>query len=119
MAWLASDQQHFDFNLEQDGDYEIIIMIRHLHGFAIEKIPVELKLSSSDTLYDQHYEIPVRDAAGEYLGEGGGDLWDLDFSAIQSIPLNKGSYHAEISQISEYDELRLIMEVGIMVKKVE
>jgi hypothetical protein len=94
-------------------------MIRHLHGFAMQTIPVHLNLQKEGVLVDDNYEIPIRDETGDYLGDGGGDLWDLDYTAIESKSLAAGKHQAIISQISGQDELNLIMEVGLMIKKAE
>ncbi len=119
MTWSASDKQVFDFEIQVEGNYEVIIMIRHLHGFAMQAIPVHMNLQKEGVLVDENYEIPIRDEAGDYLGDGGGDLWDVDYTAIESKSLTAGNHQAIISQRSGQDELNLIMEVGLMIQKAE
>ena len=50
MTWSASDKQIFDFEIKQDGNYEVIIILRHLHGFAMNTIPVHLNM---DFMYQE------------------------------------------------------------------
>ena len=119
MTWSASDKQIFDFEIKQDGNYEVIIILRHLHGFAMNTIPVHLNMQKDVSIVDDNYDIPIRDKTGDYLGDGGGDLWDVEHSALESIPMTTGNYKVIISQTSGSDDLDLVMEVGLMIKKVE
>lgn len=109
----------FDFEIENDGNYEVIILIRHVHGLALPSIPIHVNLQSNGIVLDQDFQIPIKNEHGEYVGDGSVDMWDIDYTAAKSIHLTKGSHKAVVSQISDYDDLKLIMEVGLMIKKAE
>lgn len=117
MTWKKSEPISFDIELDSGSPYDCIIIIRHTTGFHLKQIPINLTISDSTLSYSSEVVIPILSDEGEYLGEGSVDLWDVEFAAMDSLNLPKGNYKAELSQLTHLDEIQLIMEVGIMIKR--
>lgn len=118
MTWKKNDVKSFDAKISEDGVYDVFILFRHASGFPYSKLSLNMTAKGEGLDHSSVVEIPVIDeGTKKYLGDGSGDLWDIEHVALSNQKLTSGNYHIELNQAMNFDELLLAMEVGIMVKK--
>ncbi|GAB4381117.1 MAG: hypothetical protein Kow0075_12780 [Salibacteraceae bacterium] len=120
MTWSNDNVLDFEVEIGSDGNYDVIVMFRHVHGFPYPNVPITLTISGDDLSVSEEKIIPVIDEkTRDYLGEGAVDIWDVEFTAIRNLHMRPGKYKVSIAPAFERDELQLVMEVGLMIKASE
>lgn len=120
MKWKRSDVKVFETEIETEGRYDVYVLLRHASGFPYATVPVKLELDGAESGVSSDFRINVIDTTSkEYLGNGSGDLWDVDFLALPNQHIEKGPLRFKLSHASQTEELQLMMEVGVMVKMSE
>lgn len=118
-TWNKSDIQHFDAEISKPGNYDVYVILRHIHGFPYADVNLNLKINGTNASYDQSFTIPVINSDKEYLGEGSGDMWDIEFQTLENEPFDPGTYSVDIQHEMLKEDLQLMMEVGILFKASE
>ncbi len=120
MQWKQSDVQTFNYSTNKDVELDVILMIRHVYGFAYSTLPIELTIKQNgETLLTETKDIQVKNEDDEYVGEGSVDLWDLHNRILTKQSLPSGGYTIEVRHTAKQEVFPLIMEVGIQLEKSE
>ena len=117
MQWKQSDTASFEFKIDEAGTHDVDILVRHVHGFPYAELGILAITKGPGWMDTQMIVIPVIGSEGQYLGDGSGDMFDLQHVLHPALPLNQGAYEIQLIHQMQRDPLPLIMEVGIQVSK--
>jgi len=98
---------------------KLLAGIRVASGYAYDRIMLRMTQTAPDgkrTLSD--LEIPIKDAKGEFLGDKGFDIIDIEYEINSNFtfPLI-GEYTYEFEQTTpNVDPLHFVMELGVVVR---
>lgn len=115
--WHKSAPLTYNFSIEETQTSDVSFILRHVHGFPFPKVYVEVASSGPEFNSVDTIELNVIGDDREYLGEGAGDIWDLEHVIYPDMQLIPGEYEISVRHIMEREKLDLVMEVGIQVSK--
>lgn len=117
MIWMKTDTKTFTADISNPGNYDVIILFRHVQGFPYADVAINMGVSGPGMDREDVYTIPVIGEDRQYLGEGSVDIWDIEYTALPAQAFESGEYTFTLAHEMAKDELELVMEVGIMLKK--
>lgn len=119
-SWNRFEKIPFELTIEEvDGNYDIYIAIRYIHGvpYRIIRSGILIKFPDGEERYND-YDLNIRNKDGSYKGSVAGDIWDCSILVLKNYPLSqKGKYSFIIHNMMEKLETPGIMEVGLIVEK--
>lgn len=99
--------------------YDVELAIRHTsyYSFANLKVNVFSTFPSGETR-TRDLDLMLREKDGSFIGEGAGDLWDIEFEYLSDFTFpQKGTYVFTVQNVMPLPETPDIMQVGWIVKK--
>ena len=119
-TWRKDDIKTFVIDIQQNAHpYEFSIALRCASGYAYPNLPIRIKEVAPDgSTISRDMDIMVRDANGEFLGEKGYDIIDIEqiIDAKKSFP-TFGKYTYTIQHMApDIDVLDFPMEIGLIVR---
>lgn len=101
-------------------DYQVYIAFRYIYGFPQESIDVNVEMTTpSGDVTTTLYTLYLRDGMEEY-GVCAGDYCDLEQLILEDYKFPEtGTYTFKITQATDDDPLQWVMEVGLIIDKVE
>lgn len=120
ITWNRFDVKTFEVPVKDvSSSYDFYIAIRHHTEIPFKSIDVNLILyTPSGEERIMEHEIMLRDKEGKLLGEGMGELWDLEYPAWTGFKFSEpGICKVEISSAMPNADLPGIMQVGLIVRK--
>ena len=119
-VWNRFEVIEFETDIRDIGNsYDFFITIRHMEQFPLKFITIDFTFytPSGETRSSEH-RIDIKDADGNLLGKGMGDLWDLEKAVWKGYTFSEpGICRFEISSTMSYADLPGIMQVGLIVRK--
>ena len=105
---------------ELDQEYQIFVAFRHLYGFQIETIGVNVEITTpSGETSNKDYAIPIFENHLVYFGECMGSYCDLEVLVEDNYTFDEaGEYTFKIKHLMDQDPLLNVMEVGLIIDKV-
>ncbi|GAB5539590.1 MAG: hypothetical protein Salg2KO_16930 [Salibacteraceae bacterium] len=119
MTWKKADVIHFDADITESGLYDVKILVRHTYGFPYADLHTEIGIEGPDHSTLETVSIPIIGDDKKYLGEGAVDLWDVEYVLYEKQTLEKGKYSVDIKHLMSQEEVKLLMEIGVMITKSE
>jgi gliding motility-associated lipoprotein GldH len=120
LSWNRFRILQFEMEIDDNSkNYDIILALRHIPEIPYETIEVGCTIvtPSGETRYLEH-EVRIRDKDGKLLGDGMGDLWDLEVPLRRSFQFDeKGSAMIELRNRMVKLETLGIIEVGLIVRE--
>jgi gliding motility-associated lipoprotein GldH len=120
ITWNRFDTKVFTFDITNvSATYDFYIAIRHHSEVPFNQVTLEFTMytPSGGTRTIEH-KIRLRDREGKLLGNGMGDLWDVEYPARMDFQFTEpGPCRVEISSTMSQADLPGIMQVGLIVKK--
>jgi gliding motility-associated lipoprotein GldH len=120
LEWHKSDIRTFEIDIQENKHpFRFLLTLRVASGYMYDKAYVritETDPSGNKVSYD--VGIPVRDEKGNFYGEKGFDIIDIEYvlDEKKEFPVF-GKYKYEIQQMMDnVDPLIFVMEVGLVVK---
>ena len=122
LEWLKKDAREFKVPINDNSvAYNMSISFRYIYDFQYQfaKVKVtEISPNGKETV--KEYDLKVQDDKGDYIGEVAYDIWDSE----HLVETNKkyaetGSYTYIIEQNMPIDPLNFVMEIGLILDKVE
>lgn len=120
VAWKKHQDMAFEFEVEDvSASYDIYLAIRHASLYPFDNLLVSTVLTTpgGETRYT-NYDFAIKDKEGNFLGDGLGDLWDIN------LPLRKGFTFSEPGTCLIELENRMlksitpgIVEIGLIVER--
>ncbi|MBL4624104.1 MAG: gliding motility lipoprotein GldH [Flavobacteriales bacterium] len=120
IEWIKKDTREFKVPVEDKGlVYNLSLSFRYATGYAyqVAKVKVtETSPSGKETV--NKYELKVRDANGDYIGDPGFDIWDSEHLVESDKKFEEtGTYRYVIEHNMPEDPLNMVMEIGIILDK--
>jgi gliding motility-associated lipoprotein GldH len=120
MTWETSEPITFEIDVKENKHpYEMAVAIRYAHGFPFNQLPIQMtETNPQGGSVRRDLEIKIQPKPGEYLGEKGFDIIDLE----QIIDTEKefptfGKYTYTLVPVdNEEHGFPLIMEIGLVLK---
>lgn len=103
---------------DTERNYTIILGLRHIFGFSLPELPVELTIESPDgDVISQNYSIRILDEKGGEIADCSGSLCDIEMVIENDFRFEvPGKYLFTVSQNSEFEKLAGIMEFGLIIR---
>lgn len=118
LEWLKGESKEFQFDIVDDtSTYDLFIAFRYAQGYHFEKVVMNVTEVTPNSEKVIAHDIKIRNKNGSYIGEGSGDIWDIESPLHRGIELSKGTYSYKISHEMPVDKLHMVMEVGMIVKR--
>jgi len=120
LSWNAKHIVSLTTDTIDIGKYEEILVFRYGDGYPFSQLKIHLVTTNKKTTFnDSDFMIDIIDKKGNYIGDGLGDIWDLE-QPIDTLSIkNPTSLKFQISQKVINGNLLMVMEVGIRLKKLE
>jgi gliding motility-associated lipoprotein GldH len=120
ITWNRFDVKTFKVDIRDiSANYAFYVAIRHLTDVPFRYVSIKFTLytpSGERRIMEQ--KIFLKDDEGNLLGNGMGDLWDLDHLVRDDFKFTEpGICTVEVSSTMSQADLRGIMQVGLIVKK--
>ena len=115
-TWAKNDVQRFEFEIQEEGLYDVILLLRHVYGFPFSQLDLSLQMNGEVLSVDRNIAVPIIGSDKKYLGRGSGDLWDVDYIVLDNQNLTPGTYTITVAHLMSQEDLKLLMQLGIMVK---
>ena len=122
LEWLKKDVRTFKVPVEDNAvAYNLSLSFRYITGYQYQTAQVKVtETSPSGVETVSKYDLKVRDANGDYLGEAGLDIWDSEHLVESNKKYaEKGTYTYVIEQNTPVDPLNFAMEIGVVLDKVK
>jgi len=121
LEWLKADTRKFEIPVEDVSlTYDLSLSFRYATGYQYPTANVkvtETSPSGVEVVYE--YELKVREANGDYIGDAGLDIWDSEHLVEKSKKYSeKGVYTYVIEQNTPVNPLNYAMEIGMILDKV-
>ena len=118
--WSRFDKITFNIPIEEAGtEADIIFMIRHITQYPYDNLPVNIILltpSGEERILEK--EIKIKDEKGDFIGDGAGDLWDVEETLWPKFYFTEaGTYTIEFENIIPRPGIPGLMDIGIKVVK--
>jgi gliding motility-associated lipoprotein GldH len=120
ITWSRFDVKTFSFEVKDiSATYDFYIAIRHHTDVPLKYITTKFMIytpSGETRMIEQ--KILLRDKEGKLLGNGMGDLWDVEYPARKDFQFTEpGICTVEISSTMSQADLPGVMQVGLIVRK--
>ena len=122
LEWLKKDVRTFKVPVEDHTvAYNLSLSFRYATGYQYEVAQVKVTETSPNGVETvNEYDLKVREANGDYLGEAGLDIWDSEHLVESNKKYSeKGTYTYVIEQNTPVDPLNFAMEIGVVLDKVK
>jgi len=120
ITWNRFDVKTFDVAIKDiTVSYDFYIALRHHTEVPFKSIDVSFIINTpSGEMRISEHEIALRDKEGKLLGDGLGELWDLEYLAWKGFQFTEpGICRVEISSAMSKADLPGIMQVGLIIRK--
>ena len=120
VEWLKKDVRTFEVPIADNGiSYDMSISFRYASGYQYQTANVKVtETSPSGKETVKEYELKVREANGDYIGEAGYDIWDSEHLVEPNKKYEEtGTYTYVIEQNTPVDPLNFAMEIGLILDK--
>jgi len=118
LVWSKNNVVVLPYECETDTiKSTIFLAFRYAQGFPLQTMKVGFEMKSPDgEVIDIPVTFDVKTSTGEYLGDGSGDIWDLEIPIQKDFKPIKGTYQFSIKQTSQIEKVPMVMEVGLVIK---
>lgn len=122
VEWLKKDSRKFSVPIDdKSSSYNLLLSFRYTTGYQYQTVKVkvtETSPSGKETI--KMYDLKVREANGDYIGEAGLDIWDSEHTVESNKKYSEtGTYTYLIEQNTPVDPLNYAMEIGVVLDKVK
>ena len=121
LEWLKKDVREFELSIDDNSiAYNMSLSFRYATGYQYQTANVKVtETSPSGNETVNEYELKVREANGDYIGEAGFDIWDSEHIVeLDKTYKETGTYTYVIEQNTPVDPLNFAMEIGVILDKV-
>ena len=120
MVWQPSEPITFTIDVKENKHaYELAVAVRYANGYPFDRLPVYItETNPAGESVRKDIDIIIQPKPGEYLGEKGFDIIDLE----QVIEANKefptfGKYtYTIIPNVDDPSGFPLLMEIGLVLR---
>jgi gliding motility-associated lipoprotein GldH len=114
--WKESDVKQYNFTINSEGKYDIVIEFSHIYDYDLTNIPLVIKMKTPDGKETiENLDLPIKDDSGKHLAECAGDICDLYYTYKSNQKLATGDYSISLANTSKYGFLPNVLGVGLTV----
>ncbi len=120
IEWLKKDVREFKVPIEDNSiAYNMSLTFRYVSGYQYQTVNVRVtETSPGGKEIVKEYELKVREANGDYIGEAAYDIWDSEHLVEPNKKYKEtGTYTYVIEQNTPVDPLNFAMEIGVILDK--
>ncbi len=100
------------------GKYQEVLVYRYGDGYPFSQLKIHLITTGGEiTFTDTDFMVDIIDKNGNYIGDGLGDIWDIEQPLDTLTVKNPTTIKFQISQKVIAGNLPMVMEVGMKLKK--
>ncbi len=119
-TWKKSDIKTFEIDVTNNAHpHELALAFRYATGYMFDRVILQVTETSPDkTVVRRDVEIQLRDEKGDFIGEKGYDIIDIEYilDSQKEYP-SIGKYTYTIEQaMPDIDPLDFAMEVGLILR---
>ena len=119
IQWEQDDNPIFDFELKESKQYNVVFTMRYIEGFPYKNMIGSFLLSDLKGGNSVHkFNFQVVDDNNEYIGDVGGNMWDIEYTVFKDTLLEAGKYSISIEQFVEEKTLPFVYDVGVRIDPV-
>lgn len=118
VEWLQKDVKVFEVPITDNNLlYDISISFRYATGYQHQTANIKItEVTPSGKESSKEYELKVREANGDYIGEAGYDIWDSEHLIEPKKRFeDTGTYAYKVEHVMPNDPLNFAMEIGLIV----
>ncbi|HOZ29796.1 MAG TPA: gliding motility lipoprotein GldH [Bacteroidales bacterium] len=119
-VWQNKNIVRFEFEIQDTSSlHNVYINVRHATIYPYNNLWLFIKSSSPNGLTNiDTVECVLSDEKGKWLGDGSGDIWDIQIPWKMGVrfPI-AGNYIVEYQQAMRVDALPGIMDMGLRIEK--
>ena len=116
--WVSNEEQTFEFNVLEEGIYDIDLHFGHVYDSQFASIPLEITFLKEDKIINQKaIDLIIENDKGEDLASCLGDVCDLYQSIEKELTMKKGTYIIKVKNKFPGTYLPNILGLGIRVTK--
>lgn len=120
LEWNKSDVKTFTYNNTDDSSkVDVYFGVRYAQGFQFNALFVNLIEKTPVGNFNYPLSIQIRDEKGANIGDGSGDIWDIEIPVKQNVTLAKGTYTFVATHNMPVNKVHMVMEVGCIIKKTD
>ena len=117
--WNTTDERIFEYsNTNSEALVALKVHFGHIYGYQFESIPLEVAITSpsgnSEVIL---FDLQLKDAAGNELGDCSGDICDVYFQIKPDAKLEKGKYTFRIKNNFNGSYLPNVLGIGISIEQ--
>ena len=114
---MQAEIQTFEVEIKQAQKVNATLLLRHIEGAQTPSVKAEVTITSNQQEWKTiPINIAIMNEDGDYLGNGSGDMWDVDTPIFQGLLMEAGQYSFTIKQVQQA-RVPLIMEVGLQLEE--
>ena len=120
VEWLKKDVRTFKVPVDDNNQaYNMSLSFRYANGYQYQTANVKVtETSPSGKEVVKEFDLKVREANGDYIGEPGFDIWDSEHLVEANKKYEEtGTYTYVIEQNTPVDPLNFAMEIGMILDK--
>ncbi len=122
--WQSDEQVTFKPNFSTEDvskNYQIQFNIRYIQGFQNKYLNLLITVTRPDgSQAEKEESIQIREDNGDYIGDGAGSYWDLDYEIKDNFEFDQqGEYIIDILPIIEKEPVYFINELGLSIIKTD
>ena len=102
--------------------YDVVLMFRYVHGFQFKQAVFNFEyLSPVGDSIDFTFGIPIVGQDGKYIGDGSGDIWDVEHTVIskRALPQGKNTFVITNQMQPDLEYIPNVMAVGLKLVQVK
>jgi len=117
LKWEKSNKVNFEVLIDDpEVKYELFLNLRYIQGFPYKYLHLTVSITDPEgKTKTNEVTIEVISDNKEYIGDGAGSYWDLDYPIPDYPFMKNGKYKISIEHVMEEDTLSLINELGLSV----
>ena len=114
--WNRNDVRTFEFSVEKEQEYDLIIDFSHVYGYQFDKVPLKMVLTdSAGNKTVEQIKLDILNDEGHDNGNCDGDYCDLYDTVFQNQKLKPGKYKVEVTNEFNHEYLPNVIGLGIQV----
>jgi gliding motility-associated lipoprotein GldH len=119
--WLKKDKRSFTVPVKSGVDYNLSLSFRYTTGYQYKVGRVKVtETSPSGAIQVYEYDLKVREANGDYIGDPGLDIWDSEHVVATNKQYKEtGNYTYILEHNMPQDPMNFVMEIGVILDVVK
>jgi gliding motility-associated lipoprotein GldH len=120
IQWEQDETPVFDFELKESKQYDVVFTMRYISGFPYKNMIGSLLLTDLNANASlKNFKFQIVDDNNEYIGDVGGNMWDIEYTVFSDTLLNAGEYSVSVEQFVEAKTLPFVYDVGLKIVPIE